>query len=56
MTWTDYAGLAGLAAAALLATWLFLGAGNTTTPHRNNNPRHSTPATPQPPRHRRTRR
>jgi hypothetical protein len=35
MNWTDYAGLAGLAAAAVLAAWLLLGAGNT-TPHRGH--------------------
>lgn len=40
MTWTDYAGLVGLAAAAALAAWLLLGAGNT-TPHRGDH-RHAT--------------
>ncbi|TDU89791.1 hypothetical protein EV138_3367 [Kribbella voronezhensis] len=35
MNWTDYAGLAGLAAAAVLAAWMLLGAGNT-TPHRGD--------------------
>jgi hypothetical protein len=35
MTWTDYAGLTGLAAAAVLAAWMLLGAGNT-TPHRGD--------------------
>jgi hypothetical protein len=35
MNWTDYAGLIGLAAAAVLAAWMLLGAGNT-TPHRGD--------------------
>ena len=35
MHWTDYAGLVGLAAAAVLAAWMLLGAGNT-TPHRGD--------------------
>ncbi|WP_203590303.1 hypothetical protein [Streptomyces sp. SID13031] len=39
MNWTDYAGLAGLVAAAVLACWTLLGT-NTTTPHRGT-PRHS---------------
>jgi hypothetical protein len=39
MNWTDYAGLAGLVAAAVLAGWTLLGT-NTTTPHRGT-PRHS---------------
>jgi hypothetical protein len=39
MHWTDYAGLVGLAAAAVLAAWMLLGAGNT-TPHRGDH-RHS---------------
>ena len=38
-TWTDYAGVAGLVAAAVLAGWMLLGTGNT-TPHRGD-PRHS---------------
>jgi hypothetical protein len=46
MTVTDYVGVAGLVAAALLALWMLLGA---TSPfHRGN----STPTTPTPPRHR----
>ncbi|WP_133798478.1 hypothetical protein [Kribbella caucasensis] len=46
MTVTDYVGIAGLVAAALLALWMLLGA---TSPfHRGN----STPTTPTPPRHR----
>lgn len=36
MNLTDYAGLVGLAAAAVLAAWMLLGAGNTTTPHRGH--------------------
>jgi hypothetical protein len=39
MNWTDYAGVAGLVAAAVLGAWLLLGAGST-TPHRGD-PRHS---------------
>ncbi|WP_433013046.1 hypothetical protein [Kribbella sp. CA-294648] len=39
MNWTDYAGLAGLVAAAALACWTLLST-NTTTPHRGT-PRHS---------------
>ena len=35
MNWTDYAGLVGLAAAAVLAAWMLLGADNH-TPHRGD--------------------
>jgi hypothetical protein len=52
MTWTDYAGLAGLLAAAAVAAWMLLGAGHT-SPHRGD-PRHSAPLTPRPARHRAT--
>ncbi|WP_343967781.1 MULTISPECIES: hypothetical protein [Kribbella] len=57
MNWTDYAGLAGLVAAAVLAGWTLLGTflgTNTTTPHRGA-PRHSgnpAPARPLAGRHR----
>jgi hypothetical protein len=53
MNWTDYAGLAGLVAAAALAGWTLLGA-NLTTLHRGT-PRHSGPvpqSRPAPGRHR----
>ncbi|ADB29195.1 hypothetical protein Kfla_0066 [Kribbella flavida DSM 17836] len=50
MTVTDFAGILGLVAAALLALWMLLGA--STTPHRGD-PRHSAPTTdPRPARHR----
>jgi hypothetical protein len=42
-TLTDYAGVTGLVAAAALAGWMLLGAGNT-SPHRGD-PHHSTPPT-----------
>ncbi|GAA1539328.1 hypothetical protein [Kribbella lupini] len=52
MTVTDFAGILGLVAAAVLAAWMLLGAN--TTPHRGD-PRHSAPGTePRPARHRAT--
>jgi hypothetical protein len=52
MTVTDFFGVLGLIAAALLGAWMLLGAN--TTPHRGD-PRHSTPtADPRPARHRAT--
>jgi hypothetical protein len=50
MTWTDYAGIAGLLAAAALAAWMLLGAAPL-SPHRGD-PRHSAPVAPRPARHR----
>lgn len=42
-TWTDFAGIAGLVAAAVLAGWMLLGPGST-SPHRGD-PRHTAPPT-----------
>jgi hypothetical protein len=47
MNWTDYAGIAGLLAAAAVAAWMLLGAAPITS-HRGET-RHSTP---RPARHR----
>ncbi|WP_157630424.1 hypothetical protein [Kribbella catacumbae] len=49
MNWTDYAGLAGLVAAAVLVGWTLLG--TNTTPHRGT-PRHSGQVRSGPGRHR----
>jgi hypothetical protein len=50
MNWTDYAGIAGLLAAAAVAAWMLLGAAPVTS-HRGD-PRHSAPGAQRPARHR----